>query len=181
MPPAYNTAMTDLSHHTRDAASVSCAVITVSDTRTVDTDTSGKTICDLLSEAGHVVSHYEIIPDNPDDPESLRERVRNLSQSENCNAVILTGGTGIASRDSTIEAVEPLLEKKLDGFGELFRMLSYQEIGAAAMLSRAVAGICNDTVIFALPGSTKAVKLAMTSLIIPQISHLAGLLSRDSS
>jgi molybdopterin adenylyltransferase len=168
--------VSDERHHSSDSASVTCAVITVSDTRTVDTDTSGKTVCDLLSEADHVVSNYEIIPD---DPETLRQKVQNLCQDDNCKAVILTGGTGIASRDSTIEAITPLLEKTLDGFGELFRMLSYQEIGAAAMLSRAAGGIYNDTAIFALPGSTKAVKIAMTSLIIPQLGHLAGLLSRN--
>lgn len=163
-------------HRHRDVASVCCAVITVSDTRTVETDSSGKTICDLLTEHKHTVSHYEIVPD---DAEVVRRGVRDLCGGGTVRAVILTGGTGIASRDSTIEAIEKLLDKKLDGFGELFRMLSYQQIGAAAMLSRAVAGVCNQTAIFALPGSTPAVKLAMGSLIIPQLGHLAGLLSRD--
>ncbi len=134
------------------------------------------TIRDLITGHGHNLSNYEIVPD---DTNTIGQRVRSSCDNEDCKVVILTGGTGISSRDSTIEAVLPILEKRLDGFGELFRMLSYEEIGAAAMLSRAIGGICNNTAIFALPGSTKAVKLAMESLIIPQLGHIAGLLRRD--
>jgi len=156
--------------------SVCCAVITVSDTRTSETDTSGKTICDLLVEHKHTILRYEIVPD---DLKLVRQRVRELCDGGTVRVVILTGGTGIASRDSTVEAIESLLVKKLEGFGELFRMLSYKQIGSAAMLTRAVAGVFEETAVFALPGSTKAVKLALESLILPQLGHIAGLLSHD--
>lgn len=168
--------MGDQQHHCGDTASVRCAVITVSDSRTVDTDTSGKLIRELLSGHGHTITGWDIVPD---DAAVVRQRVRELCDGVARQAVILTGGTGIASRDATIEAIESLFEKRLEGFGELFRTLSFEKIGAAAMLSRAVAGICDDTVIFALPGSTNAVKLAMESLILPQLGHIAGLLTRN--
>jgi len=153
--------------------SVACAIITVSDTRTAETDQSGALIRELLVKAGHRVVGYEIVRD---EPHLVSERVRLLCANAGCQVVLLTGGTGIASRDSTYEAVSNLLEKRLDGFGELFRMLSYQEIGAAAMLSRATAGVLNGTAVFSMPGSTAAVRLAMEKLIIPQIGHLGALL-----
>jgi len=166
--------MQGIDHHHSDPRSVRCGIITVSDTRTVETDASGKAIRELLHDHNHTVAHYEIVTD---DAFALQKRVRDLCEAQTVQALILTGGTGIAPRDSTIEAIEPLLDKKLDGFGELFRMLSYQQVGASAMLSRANAGVCAKTVVFALPGSTPAVKLATESLILPQIAHIAGLLS----
>lgn len=160
-------------HLAKRATVVRCAVITISDTRTVETDASGKLIRELVERAGHGVVHSEIVPD---DSSRIRECVVNFCAQQNCDVVLLTGGTGIAPRDVTYEAVVELLEKRLDGFGELFRMLSYQEIGAAAMLSRAVAGIRSKTAIFCMPGSVAAVRLAMEKLILPQLGHLVALL-----
>ncbi|GAB4478012.1 MAG: MogA/MoaB family molybdenum cofactor biosynthesis protein [Anaerolineae bacterium] len=150
---------------------LACGVITVSDTRTVETDTSGRLIIDTLTAAGHLVSRYEIVPDEPERIVPLVKEV-----AANCALIILSGGTGIARRDTTFEAVDALLEKKLPGFGELFRMLSYQEIGAAAMLTRATAGLYGDTIIFSTPGSTAAVRLALEKLIMPELDHMAWLL-----
>ena len=144
-------------------------VITVSDTRTSDTDTSGRAIADLLAAAGHVVHGRSILKDEPADVAAL---VRQLVATGDVDVVITTGGTGITSRDSTFEAVDGLLEKRLPGFGELFRMLSYHEIGAAAMLSRATAGLAGRAVVIALPGSEAAVRLAMEKLVIPELAHL---------
>ncbi|GIW40702.1 MAG: molybdenum cofactor biosynthesis protein B [Candidatus Binatia bacterium] len=149
---------------------VRCAVVTVSDTRTVDTDRSGARIRELLEGAGHTISFYTVVPDEP-------ERVRSVffSLSREIEAVVLNGGTGLGPRDSTFEAVDGLLTKRLEGFGELFRMLSYQEIGAAAMLSRATAGVYGPWVVFSLPGSTAAVELAMTKLVLPELGHIVWL------
>ena len=144
-----------------------CAVLTISDTRALETDVSGRAIVELLEEARHVVAKRQILRD---DPKDVHDAV--LGQIGGVDAVITTGGTGITSRDSTYEAIASLLEKRLDGFGELFRALSYQEIGSAAMLSRATAGIAYKTVVFVLPGSENAVRLAMTKLIVPELGHL---------
>jgi molybdopterin adenylyltransferase len=148
-------------------------VITASDTRTPETDTSGALIRECLERAGHKVLYYEILPDTP-------ERIAGAIAANlaRLDAIIVNGGTGIAPRDTTIEAVRPLLERELDGFGELFRMLSYNEIGSAAMLSRAVAGLRDGHFIAALPGSTAACKLAMEKLIIPELGHIAYLAGR---
>jgi molybdenum cofactor biosynthesis protein B len=148
--------------------SVRCYVLTVSDTRTEDSDTSGTAIADLLAAAGHSVVGRSIVKDEP-------ALVRGIVEQQLAGAaqvVITTGGTGITSRDSTYEAVAALLEKRLDGFGELFRMLSYEQIGSAAMMSRAVAGLAAGKIIVALPGSEAAVRLAMERLIIPELGHL---------
>lgn len=162
-------------HHSKYRQdSVRCAVVTISDTRTPENDKSGSLIAELLAGAGHSATARQIVPD---DPARISECILQCCDDETCQAILLTGGTGIAPRDQTIEAVEPLLEKKLDGFGELFRMLSYQEIGAAAMLSRALAGTRGRTVVFAMPGSPNAVRLAMEKLILPQLGHLAALLN----
>jgi molybdenum cofactor biosynthesis protein B len=171
MPP-----MPPNDHQAQEVPCVDCAIITVSDTRTPDTDTSGTLIRELLMKSGHRVIGYEIVPD---EPSRVRERVAALCAGGACQAVILTGGTGLAPRDTTYEAVASLLEKRIDGFGELFRMLSFQEIGAAAMLSRAVAGVCRGTVVFSLPGSTAAVHLAMERFILPQLGHIVWLLKRS--
>jgi len=156
------------------AERVSCAVITVSDSRMPDTDESGGLARARLESAGHHVAHYEIVPDDAD---RIRERLVALCDDPRIQFVLLTGGTGLAPRDTTYEVVDALLEKRLDGFGELFRMLSYAEVGAAAMLSRATAGVRKTTAIFSMPGSPKAVELAMDRLIIPQIGHVAALLT----
>ncbi len=164
----------DHPHQEHRVHPVTCAVITVSDTRTLQTDQSGALICELLGSAGHSLHVRDLLPD---EPEIIRERVRALCDTASCHAILLTGGTGLAARDTTFEAVASLLEKKLDGFGELFRTLSYPEIGAAAMLSRAVAGVRRRTAIFSMPGSVAGVRLAMDRLILPQLSHVAWLLS----
>ena len=148
-------------------AAVRCAVFTVSDTRAPETDVSGRTIVELLEAAGHAVAKRQILRD---DPKDVHEAV--LGQVGGVDAIITTGGTGITSRDSTYEVITGLLQKRLDGFGELFRMLSYQEIGSAAMMSRACAGTIGTVVVVSLPGSAGAVRLAMTRLLIPELGHL---------
>ena len=160
-------------HRATAPEQVRCAVVTVSDTRTAETDTGGKLIVELLLAAGHRLAVREIVPD---DPTRLRPLFEQLRDRPEIDAVLVTGGTGIAGRDTTYETIRELLTKGLPGYGELFRMLSYQEIGAAAMLSRATAGVTGNRVVFSLPGSTAAVELAMTSLILPQLGHLVGLL-----
>ncbi len=160
--------------HRADApASVRCVVLTISDTRTEATDTSGAAIADALTAAGHVIAGRRLLRD---DPEPVAEAVR--SATVTADVIITTGGTGITARDSTYEAISRLLDKRLDGFGELFRMLSYQEIGAAAMLSRACAGTIRRTAVFSLPGSEKAVRLAMSKLILPEIGHIVREMKR---
>jgi molybdenum cofactor biosynthesis protein B len=144
-------------------------VVTVSDSRTPETDTSGQAIADLLEEAGHVVAGRALLRDEPAEVANL---VRDLLTRDDVQAVITTGGTGISSRDSTCEAITALLDKELPGFGELFRMISFREIGAAAMLSRATAGIAGGRAVFALPGSEHAVRLAMRQLIVPELGHV---------
>lgn len=158
-------------HRKHGPAQVRCAVVTVSDTRTEATDTSGARIRALLAEGGHSLVGSWIVRDEPD-----RVRARLQQMSPEVQAVILNGGTGVARRDTTFEAVQSLFDKTLDGFGELFRMLSWEQIGSAAMLSRATAGIADGRVIFSLPGSTAAVELAMSKLILPELGHIVGLL-----
>ncbi|ABN58424.1 MULTISPECIES: MogA/MoaB family molybdenum cofactor biosynthesis protein [Methanoculleus] len=146
---------------------VTGAVITVSTTRKPETDASGKALIDLLSAAEIEVTHYSVIPD---DLERIRSEVRAALSRANC--VIVTGGTGLTSDDVTIEAVAPILEKTIDGFGELFRLKSYEEIGTSAILSRAIAGVVGGRAVFCIPGSTKAVTLAAREIIIPEIRHI---------
>jgi molybdenum cofactor biosynthesis protein B len=162
-------------HRATAPARVACFVLTVSDTRTIDTETSGRAIAELLQEAGHEVVGRQVVRDEPADVERI---VRAEIHAGRARVVITTGGTGITSRDSTYEALTALFEKRLDGFGELFRMLSFEEIGAAAMLTRATAGISSRCAIFLLPGSEHAVRLAMQRLIIPELGHLVRELSR---
>ena len=160
--------------HRKDApARVRCAVVTISDTRTTANDTSGDAIAQALTDSGHAVVGRHIVRDDPD-------AVRNVVRAEagNVPVIVTTGGTGITSRDSTYEAIVTLLDKRLDGFGELFRMLSYHDVGSAAMLSRACAGTIGSTAIFALPGSERAVRLAMEKLILPEIGHVVRELHR---
>ena len=156
-------------HHKADAPqSIRCFVITVSDTRTADTDASGAAIADALRTAGHDVVGRTIVKDNPVSVRNTIER----QLATPTQVVITTGGTGITSRDSTFEAIDGLLQKRLDGFGELFRMLSYQEIGPSAMMSRATAGLAHGRIVISLPGSERAVRLAMERLVIPELGHL---------
>jgi molybdenum cofactor biosynthesis protein B len=146
---------------------VNAGIITVSSSRTAENDTSGLAISEILRNAGITVGHYGIVTDNID---SIRAELTRAMRTANC--IIINGGTGLTHDDCTIEAVSPLLEKTIDGFGELFRMLSYQEIGTSALLSRAIAGTCQKKVIFCIPGSTPAVTLATTKLIVPEVVHI---------
>jgi molybdenum cofactor biosynthesis protein B len=160
-------------HRQHAPASVRCFVLTISDTRTAESDTSGDAIAGALVSAGHEVIGRRLVRD---DPGAVSEVVR--AESLRADLVVTTGGTGITARDTTYDAISTLLEKRLDGFGELFRMLSYEQIGAAAMLSRACAGSIGTTAIFALPGSEHAVRLAMDKLILPEIGHVVRELHR---
>jgi molybdopterin adenylyltransferase len=158
-------------HHRHDKSHLKVGIITLSDSRTMETDESGKLIRELVERAGHRVVHYEIAPDTP---ELIETAVAgNLARID---ALILNGGTGIAPRDSTIEVVRRMMDKELDGFGELFRMLSYAEIGSAAFLSRALAGVVQGKIVAALPGSPAACRLGLEKLLLPELGHLAHLL-----
>ncbi len=166
--------MTTSKHRKASAeTAVRCAVITASDSRTVETDTSGAYILETLKRDGHTVASYEIVPD---DYERIRKAIE--AASAVADVILTSGGTGISQRDSTFEAIASMLEKTLPGFGEIFRNLSFEDIGPAAMLSRATAGVYRDTVIFSMPGSTAAVKLAMDRLILPELRHLVWELIR---
>lgn len=158
-------------HPDASETSVRCAVITVSDTRTIDTDKSGQRIQQLLKKAGHHVGAYAILKDEPD---QIRSHLISLVQASDLDALIFNGGTGIAPRDTTYDVLESLLEKPIPGFGELFRWLSYQEIGSRAISSRATAGVVRDRLVFSLPGSINAVTLAMEALILPELRHLVS-------
>jgi molybdenum cofactor biosynthesis protein B len=162
-------------HKAAGPASVRCFVITVSDTRTKDTDSSGRAIADLLGGAGHPVVGRTIVKD---DAELVRSTIERQLANPEVQVIITTGGTGISSRDSTYEAVNGMLHKKLDGFGELFRLISYEQIGAAAMLSRACAGLVAGRIVVSLPGSEAAVRLAMERLLLPELGHLVQQASR---
>jgi molybdenum cofactor biosynthesis protein B len=164
-----NRRMSVTDHRTQAPASVRCAVITISDTRTERTDTSGRAVVDLLAGGGHSVTFRTIVRDDPDQLSAVLEEV--LAR-EDVDVVLGTGGTGITARDSTYEIVSALIEKRLDGFGELFRMLSYTEIGSAAMLSRACAGLARGKIVVAMPGSEAAVRLAMRKLLLPELGHM---------
>ncbi len=155
-------------HATDQIGGIRCGVLTISDTRTIENDSGGRHAQELLMAAQHIIAHYAIVKD---------ESVQVIDQvgqwvASGCQVIITTGGTGIAKRDTTIDAIEPRLERKLPGFGELFRMLSYEQVGSAAMLSRATAGTWGGSLIFCLPGSPAAVDLAMTRLIVPELRHL---------
>jgi molybdenum cofactor biosynthesis protein B len=162
-------------HEHKDKAhrTVRCAIITASDTRTEETDTSGKTIKDLLTAHQHLVMSYTILKD---DPALITAAVRTLLERSDVEAVLINGGTGIAPRDSTFEAIQGLLEKEISGFGEFFRMLSYHDIGSAAMMTRATAGVAKGKVVISLPGSKGAVELGMTKLVLPELGHMLFLL-----
>jgi molybdenum cofactor biosynthesis protein B len=156
--------------HAAETIVARCAVVTLSDTRDDVTDTSGRSIRTLLEQNGHAVARYTILPD---EPAKLSTLLDTLLADDAIDAVLTNGGTGISRRDSTISVVESKLTAPLPGFGELFRMLSWEQIGSGAILSRAVGGVAGERkLIFAMPGSTKAVELAMTKLILPELKHL---------
>lgn len=161
--------MSALDHKASAPAKVRVFVLTVSDTRTETTDTGGAAIVRLLADAGHLVAGTRIARDEPGEVAAI---VRREAAGGGVDVIITTGGTGLTRRDSTVEAIDGLLDKRLPGFGELFRMLSYHDIGAAAMLSRACAGTLGRAVVIALPGSESAVRLAMTRLVLPELTHL---------
>ncbi|MCO5219857.1 MAG: MogA/MoaB family molybdenum cofactor biosynthesis protein [Thermomicrobiales bacterium] len=156
-------------HRAEGRISVGVAVLTVSDTRTREDDGSGRLIREHLGFRGHEILGYEIVKD---EEVAIRETLCGWLSDTQVQAIIINGGTGIAGRDVTIPVVQSLIEKEMPGFGEIFRMLSYQEVGAASMLSRATAGVSNGTLIFALPGSTNAVRLALEKLIGPELGHI---------
>ena len=162
-------------HRSYAPQSVGCVVLTISDSRTVADDKSGQQIRALLEAAGHRTVEHAIVPD---DAAAIRFAVLRALGRADVDAVIATGGTGVSPRDVTPDTVEPLLEKRLAGFGELFRALSYQEIGAAAILSRALAGTASGKVVYVMPGSTNAVKLGMEKLVLPELGHVVGQLRR---
>ena len=161
--------MSHVAHRQAAPKAVRCSVLTISDTRTEADDTGGRAVVDLLSEGGHEVIGKTIVPD---DPERVKEAVEARLADARVQAIVTTGGTGISSRDQTYEAINSILEKRIDGFGELFRALSYAEIGTAAMLSRALAGTVRRKIVISIPGSENAVRLAVTKLVVPELGHL---------
>ncbi|MFC1953479.1 molybdenum cofactor biosynthesis protein B [Chloroflexota bacterium] len=156
-------------HQQNSPRSVVCAVLTFSDSRTEQDDESGKLLCRKLSENRHKVLDYVVLKD---DPEAIRQKIIELLGRDELQVIITNGSTGISSRDVAIETISPFLEKRLDGFGELFRSLSYQEIGTASIMSRAIAGLAGGKVIICLPGSPGASRLAIDSIILPEIGHM---------
>lgn len=163
--------MTAIPHPDTEEFVVRCAVITVSDSRTMEDDRSGQLIQQRLTAAGHQIQVYTLVPD---EPVQIQAQIQALKQQPDVDVLIFNGGTGIAPRDTTYDAIAALLEKTLPGFGELFRGLSYQEIGSRAIASRAIAGTIGHQLIFSIPGSTKAVALAMEKLILPELRHLVN-------
>lgn len=158
-------------HRAHAPSAVGFAVVTVSSSRTEADDASGRLLRKGLSDSGHHERYYRVVPDSA---EAIREAVKEAARSETVEAILLNGGTGVSPRDVTWEALEPLLDRQLPGFGELFRSLSFHEIGSAAMLSRAFAGVIQGRILFALPGSPAAVRLALEQLILPELGHLVG-------
>ncbi len=169
--------MSTQEHKQAAPSQVRCKVITVSDTRTEETDKSGKLMKEMLEGAGHKIVEYVIVKD---EAEPIKAEVLKGCSNPEIDVVLTNGGTGIAKRDVTIETVQSIFDKEISGFGEIFRMLSYTEdIGSAALLSRAAAGVVNDRAVFSTPGSTGAVRLAMEKLIIPEIGHVVRELKKD--
>jgi molybdopterin adenylyltransferase len=170
--------MNSVQEHRNEApSSVRCMVITVSDTRTPETDKSGSLMKELLEQAGHQISDYRIVKDEYG---PIQQLIRDAAADPGIEAILLNGGTGIAMRDTTYEAVRDVLDKEMPGFGEIFRYLSFAEdIGPAAILSRATAGVVGSTAVFSTPGSTGAVKLAMTRIIVPELGHVMREIYKD--
>ena len=161
-------------HHAHRIESVAVGIVTASDSRTLETDASGRCLREGLEASGHRVVLHRVVPDEPDQIVAAVREAATLAQ-----AVITSGGTGITRRDRTWEAIDGLLDKRLDGFGELFRMLSWKQVGAAAWLTRATAGLMGETAVFVLPGSPGAASLALQELILPELGHVAWLATRD--
>lgn len=159
-------------HPDARSIAIDCAVVTISDTRTLDNDLSGRLICQLLQAAGHHIGRYQIIPDEP--TQILAELAAAIETVPPIQAIVFNGGTGISARDNTYAAIAGVLTKTLPGFGEIFRLLSYQEIGSRAIGSRAIAGTYRHLLVFSLPGSQGAVRLGMEKLIIPELIHLVN-------
>jgi len=164
-----STTATHHEHKSHAPDSIGCVVITCSDTRSPETDTSGYRIMHMLKDSGHTVVDYHLVKD---EPRKIKAAVKKAVKNKKVQAIIINGGTGISRRDSTFEAVDAMLEKRLDGFGEVFRYLTYQEIGSPAIMSRATAGIIKGRALFSIPGSEHAVRLAMEKLILPELGHL---------
>ena len=162
-------------HKAHAPRSIGCMIITCSDTRIAETDSSGQLIQKLLKDQGHAVVGYHLVKD---DPAQIQLWIARATTNEAVQALIVNGGTGISRRDSTFEAVDEMLEKRLPGFGEIFRLLTYQEMGSPAIMSRATAGIIKGRVLFSIPGSEQAVRLAMEKLILPELGHLVQQLSK---
>jgi molybdenum cofactor biosynthesis protein B len=162
-------------HRSHAPQGVSFAVVTVSDSRTIETDRGGDTIVELAVAAGHRIVARDILPD---DPIPITDQIMRLVEADDVDAILMTGGTGISRRDQTYETVVKLLTRPLPGYGELFRYLSFQEIGAAAMLSRTLGGVVDETLLLTMPGSPAAVRLAMERLILPEIGHLLAEIGR---
>jgi molybdopterin adenylyltransferase len=156
-------------HKHHDVKNVACAVITTSDNRTEKDDESGKLIKQRLTDNGHKVTDYTILKN---DAMAIREKIEELMKRDDVQVIITGGGTGLSKRDVTVNTIAPMLEKQLDGFGELFRQLTYQEIGTGSIMSRAIAGVANGKVIICIPGSLGAATLAMDKIILPEIGHL---------
>ncbi len=168
-PPAHHE------HKEHAPRRVTCMVITCSDSRTPETDTSGQLIMRLLREHGHEVAAYRLVKD---EPAEIRKQIKAALKDKAVQTIIINGGTGISRRDSTFEAVDAMLEKRLDGFGEIFRSLTYKEIGSPAIMSRATAGLVRGRIVFSTPGSEHAVRLAMEKLIVPELGHIIQQLSK---
>jgi molybdopterin adenylyltransferase len=169
--------MSNQEHKKEAPKTVHCKVITVSDTRNKETDKSGKLMMELLEQAGHKIVDYVIVKDEEG---PIKAEILKGCAKEEIEVILTNGGTGIARRDVTIETIQNLLDKEIVGFGEIFRMLSYQEdIGSAAILSRAIAGVVNNKAVFSTPGSSGAVKLAMNKLILPEIGHVVREIRKD--
>jgi molybdenum cofactor biosynthesis protein B len=164
-----------IEHRAGSPTSVRCAVLTISDTRTLETDAGGAAVVAMLEAHGHRIVGRGLVKD---DPSAVQKWVQSQRARDEVDAILTTGGTGVAPRDHTHEAIMTMLDKPIPGFGELFRMLSFQEIGSAAMLSRACAGLVKKKVIISLPGSENAVRLAMTKLVLPELGHLVREASR---
>ncbi|MGI8648956.1 MAG: MogA/MoaB family molybdenum cofactor biosynthesis protein [Rubrobacter sp.] len=171
--------MSEATRQHREAApeTVRVGVLTISDTRTTEDDTGGDTIQELLEAAGHEITSRDIVKD---EAKEIRNRITTLLADSEVDAVITTGGTGISGRDTTYEVAEGMIDKRLDGFGEIFRMLSYKEVGAAAMLSRATAGAVGTKFLVCLPGSKNAVRLAVEKLLVPELAHVVFELKRHA-
>ncbi len=167
--------MSHVEHKEKARRSVACAVITVSDSRTPDNDSSGQIMKEQLAAHGHTVVHYEILKDEPD---QIRALIVKLAKNPDCQAMIFNGGTGISRRDGTFDVIDALLEKRLVGFGEIFRYLSYLDIGSPAIMSRATAGSYQGRVIISIPGSPAAARLALEKLILPELAHMVWELNR---